>query len=274
MMNKNKLGFSCFLLLLAIIIIGGFFLTKYMTNNKFVSKSNDSINVVEESIDNRIDKTKDYIYITDEKRLISDITSSVININLPSGLSIQDKLNEANDNKIVYLDELEVEENNEDGDVENTDDAISDENNEDNENSVNDEVLYTNDEGIYSLSYVDYSIIEIDSYVTLIVKAYDYNIVSLASAVKIEVYTFDKNLDKLVEESEILKLYDTSINDIIDKIEEKLTALNVYDDSNLLEETINDFSNYGIYINRVGELEITYVVKSTNGDYYDKLVIS
>lgn len=247
-MNKNKLGFTFFLILLAIIIVGGFFLTKYMTSHKLVSNYNDVVVIEEEKVDNRIDNTKEYIYLTDETLLISGITTSVVNINLPSGVNIQNDINKSYDNNIVYLKDVELEE-----------DA---------------EVLFTNDEEIYSLSYVEYSIIEIGDYATLIVQEYDYNIISLATAVNVDVYMFDKVLDEVVDEDEILKSFNTTISDVKEKIKVKLTALNVYDDTNLIEETINNFSNYGIYVNRVGELEITYVVKSTNGDYYDKLVIS
>lgn len=248
---KNKIGFTFFILVLLLFIFGGYFTTVYVLNTDFGSSDDDTESVVE-LVDNRIDKTKDYIYFENLEYPIdgSLMKFQDIVINLSGFSSLESSLNSSEvefKDSIVYTSEVDL-----------SDDA---------------DLTFANDEGIYGFSYREYTVISYDDYVSLILQDYTYNIIDLNEPVKIECYIFDKKENILLNEDDILNMFETNMDDILESLEEVLNA-NSYADSSISVDDTLDNLDYVIYINKVGSLELIYLVNSTKGNYYDKLVIS
>ncbi len=246
---KNKAAFIMFVVILLIFIVGGYFGMNYFINME--DSENDIEQNIVESVDYRIDKTKDYIYLTDTDIIVSgmNITFAKININLSSAKDLEERINnEVNSfsSTVVKSDTVEIPE---------------------------ETVTFPNPEGVYSVSYKDYEIIEFDSYITLIDKNFDYNIINYSTATGLEVNIFDKNTGNLVNESEILNLKGNTLENVKEAVKSKLNTLNIDGAGINIDETINNF-DYGVYLNKIGDLEVIYLVKSTNQNYYDTLVIN
>ena len=124
------------------------------------------------------------------------------------------------------------------------------------------------DEEFY-LPYRLYEVVEFDNYISLIIKDYGYNNEDhLPKGLK--GYIFNKEDGTLISEDIILSNYNKTLNDLINPVREKISVNRL--ETDLLEETMSNL-NYFIYINKIGNLEIAYTVKSTLIDYYDKITL-
>ncbi len=246
---RSKFGFWVFILILVIFIVGGYITMNYMINKE--TKDETKTDVIVEINEKRIDPTKGYIYLEETDTVIKEysIGYPTLVINMESGKEIAETINA----------EVKTYE----GSVKSMDEATIPEGAE----------YFGNEENIYSLTYKEFEVIEFGNYVTLITKDFNYDVLKFMTALKTDSYTFNKNSGELVVEEELLNSYGKTLDDIKNEIKNNLNALNIGINTINVDETINNF-NYGIYINKVGQLEVTYLVKSTNQDYYDKLVIN
>lgn len=248
MFDKNKLSFILFTIVLLTFIIGGYFLTNYVLKTDFSVEESETITTL---TDSRIDKTKDYVYY---ENVVNPIESafysfSDVVINFSGFTYLEKSLNsEVLDYSLSIVYEFEY------------------------ENEITNSVTQ-NDEGIYSLSYREYLTVEYGNYITLIAEDYDYDIENLSSAIGVQSYTFDKTSGTLVLTSELLDMYDLDIDEIIDTVSDVVSTKSYTNTSIKVSETMEDFE-YILYINKVGSLEIMYLVACTNNNYYDTLVLS
>ena len=244
---KNKFSLIFFIIILLLFTVGGFFLKEYFLDMEKDVKEKE---VIIEVTDNRIDKEKDYIYFVNESHPIdgNNIQHKDIVINLKGHDSISNLLNTKTKefmNNLKYTKDLETP-------IENTD--------------------ILNEEGIYSFYYYEYDIINFDNTVAIVVYENEYNIINQTIPKNIMVYYIDKENNKELKETDILKNEGYDIENIKKLVKEKLDTLKIEKEDIDIENTMNNLK-YAVYVNKIGKLEISYIVNSTKGNYYDKLVL-
>ena len=84
----------------------------------------------------------------------------------------------------------------------------------------------------------------------------------------------NKKDGKLVTEEDLLKTFDVTVDDVKNKVKERISDTQTLNEDIDIEGTMNDFNTYALYVNKLGKLEITFVVKSTESNYNDNVVIS
>lgn len=248
----NKIKFIIFIIFLIAIGIGGYFGMKHIlkTGTSIWEKPEENT----ETPDLRVDKTKDYVIYSNIEEVMEDsaIYMQDININLSCAKLTNETLNKEMDEirkSVVY-----------------TKDVTLDENVEYNEN----------EEGIYSVDFRDYLEFEYEQYISIVVEDYTYDILNLQTAKGIKSFVFDKYEDIIISSSELLEKYNVTLDDVKAKIKTNLTASQESIEGEpviKIDETINEL-NYAVFVNKTGNLEVYYLVKSTNSDYYDNIVLS
>ena len=249
--HRNKVGFTLFIILLFVFGVGGYVAMKYYTTPKEERKTYFQSSPKE--TDKRIDKTKDYVYYDGENVVLGDLDIGYKNIiiNLSSGKVISETLNKETQelkNTIKYVKDVTI---------------------------PKDTEYEENEQGIYSLDYRDYVEYDYENYITVLVKDSSYDVVNGSVPKSIKAYVLDKNKDILLSENDLLNIYGTSIETIKEKVKTKLSAeQETVDEEPLynIDNTLNSFK-YALTINKIGKLEINYIVSSTKTDFYDKIVI-
>ena len=243
---KGKFGFIIFIIIVLFLAIGGFFFTKYVLSEKDESPK-------EKITDYKIDKKQDYIYYTDNETISEDAELEYMNvvINIKGQETLTNSLKEENErykNNVKY---------------------ISD------QGELPSEVINYNNDNIYALTYRTYENYEFDKYVSLVIKDYNYSCFDLLSFSHIKSYIFDTSNGKLIKEEEVLKKYNTDIETIKSQIKEYLNAdqKKIEENGINVDETINNFNNYSLYINEYGRLYISFLVKSDKEDYNDSMEV-
>lgn len=248
MFDRGKISFILFSLVILFFTVGGYFLMEYALDYEYEEKEEE---IITEISDYRLDKTKDYVYFTNIEYPITGslISTQDIVINLSGFEYLSEILNDSEDE---YADLVTYESSYE---------------------FSSEDVLFSNEEGIYSITYREYTVVEYDKYISIIISDYEYDIVNLTNLISIEVYVIDKTNKVLLNEDEILDMYETNVEDIKTNVKEVLDA-KVYSGEEInVDDTIDNFE-YILYPNKVGSLEVLYTVLSTNNNYYDKLVIN
>ena len=252
----NKIKFTIFIIFLFAIGIGGYFRMRYVLKNS-TSIWEEPPEKEDKVPDLRIDKTKDYVYYTDIQEILEDLGVYMkdININLSSGKLISETLNNEMSeirNTIVKTEDVKMDPNKE---------------------------YAENEEGIFSLDFREYVEHDYEQYISLIAEDYKYDITNIentTTATGVKAYIFDKYEDRVVSSTELLEKYNKTLDEIKTEIKTKLTSVQeVVNGVQLIkiDETMSNL-NYALFINKTGKLEVFYLVKSTNGDYYDNIVIS
>ncbi len=206
-----------------------------------------------EKKDYRIDASKDYVYFENVKRVIEkeEIDYKDIVVNLKCASELNQSLKSEEDgyrNSVKYLSDVE----------------ISDEEN-----------YEKNDEEIYSLSYRDYYVYTYKNFISVVLLDFNYDILKSSIPKSLKSFIFDKENNTMFSELDLLNNYGTSLEKIKDKIKVKLNAEQVEDDGVQMidvDATLSNF-DYALYINKIGKLEISYIVRSTKQNYYDNIVI-
>lgn len=246
-MEKNKIGFIFFSIILLVIVVGGFVLMKQSensdnTNTTFIKKL-----TKEEEKEIRLDTEKDYIYFTDTDKLVEelDITYQTINFNFDGVSSIEDKLN--NENK-----ELK--------DTVKYDDTL--------ETDAYDKLTYA--------KYSIYTVYTYDSYISLIVDYYEFNQEDLITYTGGCTYIFNKNTGSIISNEELLKTYNLTESDVLDKIKDYVEDQNLLKDNEELDSdaTIENIDTLALYVDKIGRLTASVLVKSDQKDYNDSVILS
>lgn len=246
--EKNKASFIIFIIIIILFIFGGYLGMNYLLHKPIVNEKKDEV----KTVDYRLDQTKDYVYFNNETRVLSylEIDYEDITINIKGAESINNELNNEENNyrnSLKYVKDMDI-----------TDDNYE-----------------ANEEGIYSLSYREYEVYEYKDYLSVLVKDFNYDVYKLNEATLVKAYLYNKSNGNKISEEELLKDKDLSLDVIKNKIKIKLTALQTKDDNGndilKIDETLNNLK-YAVFINKIGKLEICYIVKSTNQTYYDNIV--
>ena len=246
--KSGKIGFIIFILFIISLIIGGQYLYLKSLEDDISVKKNDT-----KKNDYRIDKNKDFYFINDE--VISEhaeifYKDVVINIegqeHLTESLNAENKIYKEN---IKYIKDQEM---------------------------LLEEMINYNNDGLYMLDYREYETYKYENYVSLVIKDYLYDCFDQFTIKNIKSFVYDINAGKLVTNEELFSRSNTSVDAMKEVIKNKLNEKQeVVEEQELIkvDETLESFINYGFYINDVGNLVATYLVKSNQIDYNDSITI-
>ena len=243
-MTSNKIKVYLFILIILVFIFGGFYLMK---------KSEKLKNVVDKKVtevkdtDIRFDKTKDYIYYSDVNVVEGELDIEYKNINI----NFEDK------DGVAAI--------------------VNKENEEMSKSPVYDE---TNEEANYnhliSAKFAKYEIIHYVDYITLVVNKYSFDYKTIITTLGSDVYVFDKTTGKLYNNDELLSKFSINKEDINEKVKTYLNDKNLVSEENKIdvEKTISNNTKYNLYVDKLGRLVISILVKAEKSDYNDIIVLS
>ena len=247
--HKNTLGMILLVVILLTFIIGGYLAMRYLTQEKKVE--NESSKPTEVKKDLRLDKSKDYIYYDNEEEVIAsqEIEFMDVHFNLESMQEVNGRLKSEMDSmrkSIKYTKDV----------------------------SDIPEDAETNEEGIYSLEFRDYNDFFSPDYISLLVMDYTYDIVNGPNPTSIESYVVEKATGRRILGDELLKSYNLTMDEVKTKVQKRVSDTQTLDNDIDVEGTMNNFNIFALYINKLGDLEITFVVKSSAGNYNDSIVLN
>ena len=243
-MKTNQIKVYFFIFVILVFIFGGFYLMK---------KSEKLKNVVDKKVtevkdtDIRFDKTKDYIYYSDVNVVEGELDIEYKNINI----NFEDKEGVAA--------------------------IVNKENEEMSKSPVYDE---TNEEANYnhliSAKFAKYEIIHYVDYITLVVNKYSFDYKTIITTLGSDVYVFDKTTGKLYNNDELLSKFSINKDDINEKVKTYLNDKNLVSEENKIdvEKTISNNTKYNLYVDKLGRLVISILVKAEKSDYNDIIVLS
>lgn len=243
-MKTNQIKVYFFIFVILVFIFGGFYLMK---------KSEKLKNVVDKKVtevkdtDIRFDKTKDYIYYSDVNVVEGELDIEYKNINI----NFEDKEGVAA--------------------------IVNKENEEMSKSPVYDE---TNEEANYnhliSAKFAKYEIIHYVDYITLVVNKYSFDYKTIITTLGSDVYVFDKTSGKLYNNDELLSKFSINKEDINEKVKTYLNDKNLVSEENKIdvEQTISNNTKYNLYVDKLGRLVISILVKAEKSDYNDIIVLS
>lgn len=243
-MKTNQIKVYFFIFVILVFIFGGFYLMK---------KSEKLKNVVDKKVteikdtDIRIDKTKDYIYYSDVNVVEGELDIEYKNINI----NFEDK------DGVAAI--------------------VNKENEEMSKSPVYDE---TNEEANYnhliSAKFAKYEIIHYVDYITLVVNKYSFDYKTIITTLGSDVYVFDKTSGKLYNNDELLSKFSINKDDINEKVKTYLNDKNLVSEENKIdvEKTISNNTKYNLYVDKLGRLVISILVKAEKSDYNDIIVLS
>lgn len=245
MEKYNKLKAYLFFIVLLIFIVGGFILMK---NSNFKPSDNKIIELnKDDHKDIRKDNTKDYIYFTDKETISSelDIEFKSIHINFDDSNNIEDTLN----NESLELKKT----------------LVYDEENE--------EAIYNH---LVSANYMLYQTYNYDNYISLIVDYYSYDLENLISYVSTKTYVFDKMTGKLLSEEDLLKAYNLTKEDVLNKVKTHILDEDVAKEGEELDAdaTIESITSLNLFVDKIGRLSMSILVKSDQKDYNEIIVLN
>ena len=243
-MKTNQIKVYFFIFVIFVFIFGGFYLMK---------KSEKLKNVVDKKVtevkdtDIRLDKTKDYIYYSDVNVVEGelDIEYKKININFEDKDGIAGIVNKENEemSKSPVYDE------------------------------TNEEANYNH---LISAKFAKYEIIHYADYITLVVNKYSFDYKTIITTLGSDVYVFDKTTGKLYNNDELLSKFSINKDDINEKVKTYLNDKNLVSEENKIdvEQTISNNTKYNLYVDKLGRLVISILVKAEKSDYNDIIVLS
>lgn len=243
-MKTNQIKVYFFIFVILVFIFGGFYLMK---------KSEKLKNVVDKKVtevkdtDIRLDKTKDYIYYSDVNVVEGELDIEYKNINI----NFEDK------DGVAAI--------------------VNKENEEMSKSPVYDE---TNEEANYnhliSAKFAKYEIIHYVDYITLVVNKYSFDYKTIITTLGSDVYVFDKTTGKLYNNDELLSKFSVNKDDINEKVKTYLNDKNLVSEENKIdvEKTISNNTKYNLYVDKLGRLVISILVKAEKSDYNDIIVLS
>ena len=243
-MKTNQIKVYFFIFVILVFIFGGFYLMK---------KSEKLKNVVDKKVtevkdtDIRFDKSKDYIYYSDVNVVEGELDIEYKNINI----NFEDK------DGVAAI--------------------VNKENEEMSKSPVYDE---TNEEANYnhliSAKFAKYEIIHYVDYITLVVNKYSFDYKTIITTLGSDVYVFDKTSGKLYNNDELLSKFSINKEDINEKVKTYLNDKNLVSEENKIdvEQTISNNTKYNLYVDKLGRLVISILVKAEKSDYNDIIVLS
>lgn len=251
--QRDVVGGITFVVFVIALIVGGFFLTRYLTSEK------EHIKVLKNEVDKyKLDASKDLVYYENETIVSAepDIVHKDIVINLKEASTINEILKEEMEssvrNSVKKISESEIDPNRE---------------------------LLFNEEDIFSAKERNYSVYESLNYLSVLVTDSDFSCYTGSSIVKEHAYTFSLSTGKRLSNETLIGFANLSIDDIKNKIRTKLEqdqqdfAEGIFIN---IDDTINSINvnDAVIYTNKLGKVVITIVVKTNEDSYNDTIELN
>lgn len=249
---KNTLGMVLLTILILLFVVGGYVAMLYFTKDP-TDENKKTVN--KKTIDLRIDKSADYLYYDNEDELISNMEIEYLEpvINIQGMEDVNNKLKqEALELRSTIKYTKDMKDVPEDATI--------------------------NEEGIYSLTYRDYRDYSYENYLSLEILEYKYDIVNGSNPVSLSSYVVDKETGKQYTNEELLEKYNLTMDKVKAKVKEKLeNNLLLYENTDVkidIEASLNNLNTYALYVNKFGDLEITFTVKASGNNFNDSVTVS
>lgn len=250
--RRDLIGGIAFVAFILLLIIGGFFLTRYLTSEEQHKK------VVQNEIDKlKVDDKKDLVYYENETVVSAepDIVYKDLIINLKEADTVNDILKQKMD--VIRTSVKKISENQLD---------------------PNREVLFK-EEDIYSANERDFNIYESLKYLSILVTDSEFSCYTGSSIKSQEAYTFSLTTGKRLSNDTLMGYAGVTIDDIKNKVREKLEkdqqefteGSTIY-----VDDTVNAINedNLVIYTNKSGKVATSVVVKTNEDSYNDTIVLN
>ena len=242
-MKSNQIKVYIFIIIVLVFIFGGFYLMKKSESLK--NEVNQTISE-EKDTDIRIDETKEYIYFTNLNVIESelDIEYKDIVINFEDKENIQNIINTENKE---FSESIKYDESNE-------------------------KAIYNH---LVSAKFNKFDIFYYSNYISIVKNTYSFDYENLVTFIQSKAYVFDKKTGKLYNNDELLSIFNINKDDIKGVITTYLNDQNLITDNPInVDETINNISNYELYVDKLGRLVVTILVKAEQSNYNDVIVLS
>ena len=242
-MKSNQIKVYIFIIIVLVFIFGGFYLMKKSDSLK--NEVNQTISE-EKDTDIRIDETKEYIYFTNLNVIESelDIEYKDIVINFEDKENIQNEINTENKE---FSESVKYDESNE-------------------------KAIYNH---LVSAKFNKFDIFYYSNYISIVKNTYSFDYENLVTFIQSKAYVFDKKTGKLYNNDELLSIFNINKDDIKGVITTYLHDQNLITDNPInVDETINNISNYELYVDKLGRLVVTILVKAEQSNYNDVIVLS
>lgn len=242
-MKSNQIKVYIFIIIVLVFIFGGFYLMKKSESLK--NEVNQTISE-EKDTDIRIDETKEYIYFTNLNVIESelDIEYKDIVINFEDKENIQNEINTENKE---FSESVKYDESNE-------------------------KAIYNH---LVSAKFNKFDIFYYSNYISIVKNTYSFDYENLVTFIQSKAYVFDKKTGKLFNNDELLSIFNINKDDIKGVITTYLNDQNLITDNPInVDETINNISNYELYVDNLGRLVVTILVKAEQSNYNDVIVLS
>ena len=242
-MKSNQIKVYIFIIIVLVFIFGGFYLMKKSESLK--NEVNQTISE-EKDTDIRIDETKEYIYFTNLNVIESelDIEYKDIVINFEDKENIQNVINTENKE---FSESVKYDESNE-------------------------KAIYNH---LVSAKFNKFDIFYYSNYISIVKNTYSFDYENLVTFIQSKAYVFDKKTGKLYNNDELLSIFNINKDDIKGVITTYLNDQNLITDNPInVDETINNISNYELYVDNLGRLVVTILVKAEQSNYNDVIVLS
>lgn len=250
--RKDLIGGITFVIFIVFLIVGGFFLTRYLTSEKEHKK------VVQSEIDKlKIDSSKDLVYFENETVVSADpdIVHKDIIINLKEADTVNELLKEKMDairTTVKKISESQIDPNR--------------------------EILFK-EEDIFSANERDYSVYESLNYLSVLVTDSEFSCYTGSTIKDQQAYTFSLSTGKRLSNETLLGYTGLSIDEVKNKVRLKLEEdQKDFNEGNsiLIDETINSINvnDALIYANKSGKIVITIVVKTNEDSYNDTIELN
>ena len=251
MEKNNGLKFLFVFIIFVVIIVGGFILMK--NSNKIIKiDTSKKTTKKEEYEDIRLDKSKDYIYFTNEESLEKElqITYEDININFNTDSDVEKKQNDetAKMKKNVKYNKTE-------------------------DDDEEEKKAYNN---LKKADYKMYKVYNYDKYISLVADYFTYTDDELVSYNKTKAYVFSKKDGKEISKKELLDTYKLDMDKVREKVRDHVEGEGKLKENETVypRDTADNISEDGLYVNKLGKLVISVLVKSDQKDYNDVILLS
>lgn len=246
MEKGNGIKATLFVIFILAVIVGGYILMK-QSEKKLDAKPQNNTEEKSEIKDIRLDKTKDYVYFTNYEEKVHELDIIYKDINL----NFKDLNNIA---KLLNDESKELKET-----------MVYDETNED--------APYDN---LVSAKYKIYTTYSYDNYISIIVDYFSYHYETLVSYLYSKTYVFDKNTGSIVTNDDLLNKYNLTKDDVINKVKNHIADEDVLKNEEELDEeaTVAQMTELSLFIDKIGRLSISVLVKSDQKDYNEIIILS
>lgn len=250
--RRDFIGSIIFVGFIFVLIVGGYFATKYLT-------SDDAKKQIEKSEHNKIkaDGSKDFVYYENEETICEDpdIVFKDIVINVKNAGTINEILKNENDairSSVKKISESEVDPSR--------------------------EILYK-DGDIFSSKERNYAYYESSKYLSIVITDGDFDCYTGSQITNVKTYNFNMANGKQLSNETILGFHSLTIDQVKEKISAKLQADQTeFGEESIInvEETLNNITleNAALYYNKTGKLLISIIVKTNQDSYNDTIELN